>query len=201
MDMSLAVIVAEVGPTSAWVRGVAGERQHELQQRVDGTTRETRARPERSVRCCVRTLLFAMAAMLATAGIQAADGSGESEIEVRVTVYFDLSGEGEPHIMKLGREPKTFTLKIEEVEQLSLKMTPLDGCKVRIDVLGRENVTGTRPLSWPAFFEPGSTFAIAVSFPRHRQEVRGSVSGAGACSRTAPGKLLEPTLEIDAAQQ
>jgi hypothetical protein len=149
----------------------------------------------------MRAALFVMAAMLATAKIQAADGSDENEIEVRLTVYFDLSGEGEPHVIKLGREPKTFTLKIEEVEQLSLKMTPLDGCRVRIDVLGRENVTGTRPLSWPAFFEPGATFAVGVSFPRHRQEIRGSVSGAGACSRTAPNKLLEPTLETNAAQQ
>ena len=141
-----------------------------------------------------------LASMLA-ANLQAADISEENQIEVRLTVYFDLSGEGEPYVMKLGKEPKTFTFKIEDAERLSLKMTPLDGCRVSVDITGRENVTGTRPLSWPAFFEPGATFAVGVHFPRHRQEVRGSVSGTGACSRTAPNKLLEPTLETNAAQQ
>jgi hypothetical protein len=149
----------------------------------------------------MRTALFMVASMLGSANLQAADRSEENQIEVRLTVYFDLSGEGEPYVMKLGKEPKTFTFKIEEVERLSLKMTPLDGCRLRVDVIGRDNVTGTRPLSWPAFFEPGAMFAVGVNFPRHRQEVRGSVSAIGACSRTAPNKLLEPTFETNAAQQ
>src|SRR5678815_2100296 len=139
----------------------------------------------RPPRCCVRTVLFMVAAMLATADLQAADDREEHQIEVRLSVYFDMSGEDEPHVVKLGKEPKTFTFKMEEVEQLSLKMTPLDGCRVSIEVLRRDNVTTTRPLSWPAFLEPGAKFAIGVHAPRHRQEVRGSVSGAGACSRTA----------------
>jgi hypothetical protein len=149
----------------------------------------------------MRKALFLMEAMLATAELRAAESREENQIEVRLSVYFDLSGEGEPYVMKLGKEPKTFTFKIEEVERLSLKMTPLGGCRVSIEFLPRNNVTGTRPLSWPAFFEPGTTFAIGVHFPRHRQEVRGSVLGIGACSRTAPNKLLEPTLETNAAQQ
>jgi hypothetical protein len=128
---------------------------------------------------------FMAAAMLTTAALQAADDREGQQIEVRLSVYFDVSGEGDPHVVKLGTEPKTFTLKIEEVEQLSIKMTPLDGCRVSIEVLRRNNVTTTRPLSWPAFFEPGATFAIGVHAPRHRQELRGSVSGAGACSHTA----------------
>jgi hypothetical protein len=136
----------------------------------------------------MRTALFMMASMLGSANLQAADRSEENQFEVRLTVYLDLSGEGEPYVMKLGKEPKTFTFKIEEVERLSLKMTPLDGCRLRVDVIG-DNVTGTRPLSWPAFFEPGAKFAVGVNFPRHRQEVRGSVSAIGACSRTAPNKL------------
>lgn len=89
--------------------------------------------------------------------------------------------EDEPHVIKIGKEPKTFTFKIEDEEQLSLKMTQLEGCKVSVEILKRNNVTGTRPLTWPAFFEPGATFAIGVHAPRHRQEVRGSVSGTGAC--------------------
>jgi hypothetical protein len=149
----------------------------------------------------MRTALFMVAAMLTAADLGAADDREEHQIEVRLSVYFDLSGEGEPHVMKLGKEPKTFTFKIEEVEQLSLKMTSLDSCRVSIEVLRRDNVTTTRPLSWPAFFEPGATFAIGVHAPRHRQEVRGSVSGVGACSRTAPHKLPEPTLETNAAPQ
>src|SRR5688572_27514655 len=107
----------------------------------------------------MRTALFVVAAMLTAAALQAADDR-EHQIEVRLSIYFDLSGEGEPHVMKLGTEPKTFTFKIEEIEQLSIKMTPLDGCRVSIEVLRRDNVTTTRPLSWPAFFEPGATFAI-----------------------------------------
>lgn len=149
----------------------------------------------------MRTALFMVAVMLTTTDLRAADDRGEDQIEVRLSVYVDLSGEDELLVMKLGKEPKTFTFKNEEVERLSLKMTPLDRCRVRIEVLRRDNVTGTRPLSWPAFFEPGATFAIGVYFPRHRQEVRGSVSGVGTCSRTAPNKLLEPTLETNAAQQ
>jgi hypothetical protein len=104
-------------------------------------------------------------------------------------------------VVKIGREPKTFTFKIEEVQRLSLRMTPLDGCRVSIEILQRDNVPVTRPLSWPAFFEPDTTFAIGVHFPRHRQEVRGSVSGTGACSRTAPNKLLEPTLETSVGRE
>jgi hypothetical protein len=125
------------------------------------------------------------AAILTTAVLQAADGREGQQMEVRLTVYFDLSGEGEPHVVKLGTEPKTFTFRIEEVEQLSIKMTPLDGCRVSIEILRRDNVTTTRPLSWPAFFEPGAKFAIGLHAPRHREELRGSVSGAGACSHAA----------------
>jgi hypothetical protein len=149
----------------------------------------------------MRKALFLAAAMLVSTDLLGADGSDENQIEVRLSVYFDLSGEDERYVMKLGKEPKTFTFKIEEIEQLSLKMTPLGDCRVSIEILRRDNVTMTRPLSWPAFFEPGTTFAVGVHFPRHRQEVRGSVSGTGACSRTAPNKLLEPTLETNAAQQ
>jgi hypothetical protein len=133
----------------------------------------------------MRTALFMAAAMLTTAALQAADDREGQQIEVRLSVYFDLSGEGEPHVVKLGTQPKTFTFKIGEVEQLSIKMTPLDGCRVSIEVLRRDNVTTTRPLSWPAFFGPGATFAIGVHAPRHRQELRGSVSGVGACSHAA----------------
>ena len=149
----------------------------------------------------MRTVLFVVAAMLTTADLRAADDREEHQIEVRLSVYFDSSGEDEPHLLKLGKEPKTFTFKIEEEERLSLKMTPLDGCRVSIEVVRRDNVTTSRPLSWPAFFEPGAKFSIGVRAPRHRQEVRGSVSGVGTCSRTAPDKLLEPTLETNAARQ
>jgi hypothetical protein len=138
----------------------------------------------------MRTAVFLVAA-LATANLGAAGAREEDQIEVSLSVYFDQSGESEPHVMKIGREPKTFTFKIEDVEQLSLKMTLLDGCRVSIEILRRDNVTGTRPLSWPAFFEPGTTFTIGVHFPRHRQEVRGAVSGTGACSSTALGSRRE----------
>ena len=124
-----------------------------------------------------------MVAALAAANVGAAEAPEENHLEVRLSVYFDMSGEDEPHVMKIGKEPKTFTFKIEDVEQLSLKMTQLDGCKVSVEILKRDNVIGTRPLTWPAFFEPGATFAIGVHAPRHRQEVRGSVSGTGACRR------------------
>jgi hypothetical protein len=130
----------------------------------------------------VRTALL-LVAMLTTAHLHAADERAEEQIEVRLSVYFDASGEGEPYVMKLGKEPKTFTFKIAEDERLSLKMTPLEGCSVSIEIQRRDNVTTTRPLSWPQFFEPGATFAIGVRAPRHRQEIRGSVSGVGACSR------------------
>lgn len=149
----------------------------------------------------MRKALCLAAAMLVSADLPAADSSGENQMEVRLSVYFDLSGEDEAYVMKLGKEPKTFTFKIEEMERLSLKMTPLGDCRVSVEILGRDNVTMTRPLTWPAFFEPGATFAVGVHFPHHRQEVRGSVSGTGACSRAAPNKLLEPTLETNAAQQ
>jgi hypothetical protein len=149
----------------------------------------------------MRTALFLVAVMLATADSEAADDRQEDQLEVRLSVYFDLSGEDEPYVVKLGNEPKTFTFRIEEAERLSLKLTPLDGCRVSIEVLRWDSVTTTRPLSWPPFFQPGATFAIRVHFPWHRQEVRGSVAGIGACSRAAPGKLLEPTLETNAAQQ
>lgn len=109
----------------------------------------------------------------------------EVRIEVGLSLYFGLVGEDELHVMKLGKGPKAFTFKLDEVERLSLKLTPLDGCKVGIEILDRKSVTTTRPLSWPAFFEPGATFAIGIHFPRHRQEVRGSVAGVGACSRIA----------------
>jgi hypothetical protein len=149
----------------------------------------------------MRTALLLVATILLTTHLRAADVAGQDQIEVRFSTYFGFSGESETHVMKLGKEPKTITFNIEEAEQLSLKMTPLDDCRVSIEVLRWDNVTTTRPLSWPAFFEPGTTFAVGVHFPRHRQEVRGSVSGIGACSRTAPNKLLEPTLETNAAQQ
>lgn len=149
----------------------------------------------------MRAALLLVATMLATAHLRAADGAEENQIEVRFSTYFDFSGEGEAHVVKLGKEPRTITFRIEETDQLSLKMTPIDDCRVSIEVLRWDNVTTTRPLSWPAFFEPGTTFAVGVHFPRHRQEVRGSVSGIGACSRAAPNKLLEPTLETNAAQQ
>lgn len=141
-----------------------------------------------------------LAGILATSEAGTAENREEDHIEVTLSIYFDLSGEGEPYVMKLENEPKTFTFKIEEVEQLSLKVTPLDHCRVSIEILQWNNVTVTRPLSWPVFFEPGATFSVGVSFPRHRQEVRGSVSGTGACSRIAPGKLPEPTLETKPAQ-
>lgn len=147
-----------------------------------------------------RALLLA-AAVLLNADLMAAGESDKDQIQIRLSVYFDLSGEDEAYVMKLGKEPKTFTFKIEEMERLSLKMTPLSNCRVSVEILGRENVTTTRPLTWPAFFEPGDKFAVGVHFPHHRQEVRGSVSGNGACSRAAPNKLLEPTLETNAAQQ
>jgi hypothetical protein len=124
-----------------------------------------------------------MVAALAAANVGAAEAPEEDHVEVRLSVYFDRSGEDEPHVMKIGKEPKTFTFKIGDVEQLSLKMTRLEGCKVSVEILERDNVTGTRPLTWPAFFEPGATFAIGVHAPRHRQELRGSVSGAGVCRR------------------
>jgi hypothetical protein len=149
----------------------------------------------------MRKAIFLAAAMLVSADLPAADGSGENQIEVRLSVYFDLSGEDEAYVMRLDKEPKTFTFKIEEIERLSLKMIPLGDCRVSVEILGRDNVTMTRPLTWPAFFEPGATFAVGVHFPHHRQEVRGSVSGTGACSRMAPNKLLEPTLDTNAAQQ
>lgn len=136
----------------------------------------------------MRRALFAMAAMLTTAGLQAAEDSDQRQIEVRLSIYIDMSGEGEPHVLKLGKEPKTFTFKIEEAERLTLKLTPLDGCKVSVEIIGRENVTTTRPLTWPTVFEPGASFAVGVHFPWHRQEVRGSVLGVGACSPAAPDK-------------
>ncbi len=132
----------------------------------------------------MRTTIFLLAALLAIADLRAADGNDQPQIEVRLSIYIDMSGDGEPHVMKLGKEPKTYTFRIEDAERLSLRMTPLDGCKVSVEILGRDNVTTTRPLTWPAAFEPGSTFAIGLHFPRHRQEVRGSVSGVGSCSRT-----------------
>jgi hypothetical protein len=132
----------------------------------------------------MRTALLLVVAMLATADLQAAEEDAEDQLEVRLSFYFDQSGEDEPYVLKLGKEPKTFTFKIEESERLSLKMTPLDGCRVSIEILRRDNVTTTRPLSWPRFFEPGATFAIGVHYPWHRQEIRGSVSGVGACSRS-----------------
>ena len=149
----------------------------------------------------MRGAFFLVAAMLVSADLRAAGASVENQIEVRLSVYFDLSGEDEAYVMKLGKEPKTFTFKIEEREQLSLKMMPLGDCRVSIEILERDNVTMTRPLTWPAFFEPGATFAVGVHFSHHRQEVRGAVSGTGACSRTAPNILLEPTLDTNAAQQ
>lgn len=124
--------------------------------------------------------------MLATADSGTAENREEDHIEITFSVYFDLSGESEPYTMKLENEPKAFTFKIEEVERLSLKMTPLDDCRVSVEILRWDNVTVTRPLSWPVFFQPGATFSIGVYFPRHRQEVRGSVSGTGACSRITP---------------
>jgi hypothetical protein len=147
----------------------------------------------------MRKALLLAAAMLLDAELRAADGGGEDQIEVRLSVYFDLSGEGQAYVMKLGNEPRTFTFKIEDIERLSLKMIPIGDCRVSVEILGRDSVTMTRPLTWPAFFEPGATFAVGVYFPHHRQEVRGSVSGTGACSRTAPNKLLEPTLKTNAA--
>ena len=133
--------------------------------------------------------LFFAAAMHLGADLWAAPGSDEDQIEVRLSVYFALSGEGEAYVMKLGKEPKTFTFKIEGTERLSLRMTPLGNCRVSVEVLDRTNVTMTRPLTRPAFFEPAATFAVGVHFPHHRHEVRGSVSGTGACSR---GSTNEP---------
>lgn len=127
--------------------------------------------------------LFLLATTLATAHLRAAAGAEEVQIEVRLSTYLDFSGEGEAHVVELGKEPRTITFNIEETEQFSLKVTPLDDCRVSIEVLRWDNVTMTRPLSWPAFLEPGTTFAVGVHFPRHRQEIRGSVSGIGACSR------------------
>ena len=149
----------------------------------------------------MRKALFLAVAILASADLRAAEGSDEDQIEVRLSVYFDLSGEDEAYVMKLGKESKTFTFKIEEMERLSLKVTPLGDCRVSVEILRRDNVTTTRPITWPTFFEPGTTFAVGVHFPHHRQEVRGSVSGIGSCSRAAPNKLLEPTLETNRAQQ
>lgn len=134
----------------------------------------------------MRTALFLLLAMLAaTTRLGAAENEEESEIEVRLSLYFGHSEEDELHVFKLGKEPKTFTLKLEERVQLSMKLTLLGGCRVGVEILRRDDVTGTRPLSWPAFFEPGATFAIGLW---QRQEVRGSVSGIGPCSPTAPGK-------------
>jgi hypothetical protein len=113
----------------------------------------------------MRPAPFLIAAMLTTADLRAADDPEQHQIEVRISIYFDLSG--------------------EEAERLTRKMTALDGCKVSIAIIGRENVTTTRPLSWPSAFEPGATFAVGVHFPHHRQEVRCSVSGVGACSPAA----------------
>lgn len=145
----------------------------------------------------MRTAFFL--AVLPAAAMLAADRP-EHQLEVRLSVYFDLSGEDEAYVMKLGNEPKTFTFKIEEIERLSLRMTPLGECRVNVEILGVDSVTMTRPLTWPAFFRPGATFAVGVHFPHHRHEVRGSVTGAGAC-REAPNKLLEPTLGTNAAQK
>src|SRR5688572_17603102 len=92
-----------------------------------------------------------MVAALAAANVGAAEAPEKDHVEVRLSVYFDRSGEEEPHVMKIGKEPETFTFKIGDVEQLSLKMTQLEGCKVNVEILGRDNVTGTRPLTWPAF--------------------------------------------------
>src|SRR5690606_7982312 len=141
----------------------------------------------------MRKAVVLVATLLLNADLLVAGVSDEDQIEIRLSVYFDLSGEDEAYVMKLGKEPKTFTFKIEDMERLSLRMTPLGDCRVSVEILGRENVTSTRPLTWPAFFEPGAIFAVGVHFPHHRQEVRGSVSGIGACNRAAPNKLLEPT--------
>src|SRR4030095_6581915 len=141
----------------------------------------------------MRAALFLMGAALATAGITTADVGEGDLMQVRLSVYFDLSGESGPVLMTIGKQPKTFTSKVDEDEKLSLTMTRLHGCRVRIEAPQSHSITAVRPSPWPAFFEPGTTFAIGVHFPRHRQEVRGSVSGAGACSRTAPNTVLEPT--------
>jgi hypothetical protein len=139
----------------------------------------------------MRTMLL-LAVMVLTANLGAADERDEDRIAVRLSVYFDSSGEDELHVMRLGKEPKTFTFKIEQAEQLSLKMTPLDGCRVAIEILPRRTVTATSPLPWPPFFEPGATFSIDVPFPRHRQEVRGSVSGIGVCTSEIPASGQTP---------
>lgn len=126
-----------------------------------------------------------MAALLANAGVHATDAMDEEQLEVRLSVYFDLSGEEEAHVMKLGKGPRKFTFTIEENERLSLQLTPLGDCRVSVEIESRESVTTTRPLIWPAFFVPGDTFAVGVHAARHRQEVRGAVVGIGACSSVA----------------
>ena len=146
----------------------------------------------------MKKALFLAAALLVNADLRAAGGSDEEQIEVRLSVYFDQSGEDEAYLMKLGKEPKTFTFKIEDIERLSLRMIPLGDCRVSVEILGRDTVTMTKPLTWPAFFEPGATFAVGVHFPHHRQEVRGSVSGIGACSRATPNKPMHATREARA---
>lgn len=147
----------------------------------------------------MRNALLLAATLLASADLRAADISDEDQLEIRISVYFDLSGEDEAYVMKLGKMPKAFTYRIEGTDRLSLKMVPLGDCRVRVEILGRENVTTTRPLTWPEFFQPGAIFAVGVHFPHHRQEVRGSVSGLGPCGRTAP--TAGATLETNAAQQ
>jgi hypothetical protein len=115
-------------------------------------------------------------------------------MKVRLVIYHDLGGEGDPYHLQLKANPTYFVVKDKgyETERFKVKFTTLSNCRIAVEVVSGK-ITKTKPETWPASFGPDSEFVIGIWFPLHRQELRGAVVGAGACSGTTPNYALERT--------